>query len=60
METLHEMIEAPQSSSEQQRRALRNAMARRRLEQMREEKSLHRFVTEVWDEPEASYHHGVS
>ena len=54
METLHETIESPQSRSEQQRRALRNAMARRRLEHMREEKYLHRFLTEVWDEPNSN------
>ena len=54
METLHETIESTPSRSEQQRSALRNAMARRRLEHMRDEKDLYRFLTEVWEEPKST------
>jgi hypothetical protein len=51
METLNEITESLLPRSERQRRALRNAIARRKLEQMREEKALHWFITDVWDEP---------
>ena len=51
MKALHETTESVLARSELQRQALRNAIARRRLERMREEKDLHWFVTDVWDEP---------
>jgi len=51
METLNEITESFLPRSERQRRALRNAIARRKLERMREEKALHWFITDVWDEP---------
>ncbi len=51
MEALHETTESLLPRSERQRQALRNAIARRRLEQMREEKALYWFITDVWDEP---------
>jgi hypothetical protein len=51
METLNEITESLLPRSERQRRALRNAIARRKLEQMREEKALHWFINDVWDEP---------
>ena len=51
METLYEITEPSLPRTERQHQALRNAIARRRLEQMREEKDLHRYVTDVWDEP---------
>ena len=51
METSNEIAESLLPRSERQRQALRNAIARRKLEQMREEKALHWFVTDVWDEP---------
>ncbi len=51
METLDETILPPMPRTERQRQALRNAIARRRLEHMREDKDLHDFITEVWDEP---------
>ena len=52
MKALHETTESVLARSELQRQALRNAIAWRRLERMREEKDLHWFVTDVWDEPE--------
>jgi streptomycin 6-kinase len=51
MEALHEITESLHSRSERHRRALRDAIARRKLEQMREEKALHWFIADVWDEP---------
>lgn len=51
MEALHETTEFLRSRSERQRQALRNAIAKRKLEQMREEKALHWFITDVWEEP---------
>ncbi|MGD8853016.1 MAG: hypothetical protein PVI28_11510 [Gammaproteobacteria bacterium] len=51
METLGEIIEPPRPRTERERRALRNAIARRKLENRREEKALHRWLTDVWDEP---------
>ena len=51
MEALQEITEYLLPHTERQGHALRKAIARRRLEQMREEKALHRFITEVWDEP---------
>ena len=51
MEALHETTESLLTRSERQSQALRNAIARRRLEQMREEKALYWFITDVWDEP---------
>ena len=51
METLNEITESLLPRSERQRRALRNAIATRKLEQMREDKALHWFITDVWDEP---------
>jgi hypothetical protein len=50
MQTSNETIIPPMPRSERQRQALRNAIARRKLEHMREEKDLNRFITEVWDE----------
>ena len=50
MEALDENTESLLPSSERQHRALRNAIARRKLEQMREEKALQWFITDVWDE----------
>ena len=54
METLQETITTPLLRSEQQRRAWRNALARRRLERIREEKVLNQFLTEVWDDQEST------
>lgn len=51
MDTLRVITESALTRTDKQRRALRNAIARRKLEQMREEKALHRFITDVWDEP---------
>ena len=51
MEALDDNTESLLPSSERQHRALRNAIARRKLEQMREEKALQRYLTDVWDEP---------
>ncbi len=51
MDTLQETTESPLLRTERQRRALRNAIARRKLERMREEKTLNWFITDVWDEP---------
>ncbi len=51
MNISHESTEYPLLRTERQRRALRNAIARRKLEQMREEKTLSWFITDVWDEP---------
>lgn len=51
MEGLHEITESLNTRSESHRLAVRNAIARRKLEQMREEKALHWFITDVWDEP---------
>jgi len=50
MEALDENTESLLSRSERQHRALRNAIARRKLERMREEKALQWFTTDVWDE----------
>ena len=54
METLQETVEYPLPRTEMQRRELRNAMARSRLELIREEKDLHQFLTEVWEEPNSN------
>ncbi|MGD2076223.1 MAG: hypothetical protein PVG38_15080 [Gammaproteobacteria bacterium] len=51
METLDEMAVSPQPCTERQRQALRDAIARRKLEQLREQKALRWFITDVWDEP---------
>lgn len=37
--------------SEREKRRLRNAVARRKLERMREDKTLQRWLTDVWNEP---------
>jgi hypothetical protein len=50
MDTLDEMIEPPMPRTERQRQELRNALARRKLENLREQKVLHRWLTDVWDE----------
>lgn len=52
MESWLESIELPPTRTERQRRALRNAIARRRLELIREERELTRHLTDVWDETE--------
>lgn len=51
MEALQEITEYLLPHTERQGHALRKAIARRTLEQMREEKTLHWFITDVWDEP---------
>lgn len=51
MDTLRKTTESALTRTEKQRQALRNAIARRKLEQMREEKALHWCITDVWDEP---------
>ncbi len=58
METLHQITESTLPRTERHRQAWRNAIARRKLEQMREEKVLHQFVTDVWDKPENTLSHG--
>ncbi len=58
MNISHESTEYPLLRTERQRRALRNAIARRKLEQMREERRLNLFITEVWNEPDSA--HGTS
>ena len=54
MDTFDEMSTPFVPGTERQRRALRNAIARRRLEEIREEKVLHQFITEVWDQTASS------
>lgn len=51
MEASYDITEYLLPHTERQGRALRKAIARRRLEQMREEKALHWFITDVWDQP---------
>jgi hypothetical protein len=51
MEALHDSTEYLLPHTEQQGRALRKAIAMRKLEKMREEKALHWFISDVWDEP---------
>ncbi|MEN8762030.1 MAG: hypothetical protein ABF290_06300 [Thiogranum sp.] len=58
METLHAITEPSLPRTERQRQAWRIAIERRKLEQMREEKVLHQFVTDVWDKPENTLSNG--
>ena len=51
MEAFEEMLTPAMSRTERQRQGLRNAIARRKLEQISEDKVLHGFITDVWDEP---------
>jgi len=50
MDTLDEMIEPPMPRTERQRQELRNALARRKLEKLREQRALRWWLTDVWDE----------
>ena len=50
MDHSDDMIEPPMPRTERQRQELRNALARRKLENLREQKVLHRWLTDVWDE----------
>ena len=59
METLDEVIETLVPREEKQRRAMRIAAARRKLERLREEQALHQCLAQVWDEPAAMSGKGV-
>lgn len=52
METRTDSIDDLQADSGRQSQALRKAVARRKLENLREDKALHWVIANVWDEPE--------
>ncbi len=49
-EDLGPLVISDPKLSEREKKRLRNARARRKLERLREEKALRRWLTDVWDE----------